>query len=74
MILIWWYISDFFLFVYEIISSVISWFIEIFVLIGTCLAFVFEFIVELPVIITIPIIGVISVSIIYKIMGRGDQS
>lgn len=74
MVLIWWYVSDFFNFVYSLLSSVISWIVTVIGLISSGISFLFTLFFELPYFIQIPLIGVVSISVIYKLLGRGDQS
>lgn len=73
MVLIWWYISDFFGFVYEMLSSVISWIISIITLITSCVGFLIKLIGVLPTAFTISFIALVAVAVIYKIFGREGQ-
>lgn len=74
MILIWWYVSDFFNFVYSLLSSVISWIVSIISVIVAAISFLFTLFFELPSFLKVPLIGVVSISVIYKLLGRGEQS
>lgn len=70
MVLLWWYISDFFGFVFEMISSVIGWLVTVIQLIGSCIGFLFSLFDALPIVFKISLIGLVAVSVIYKILGR----
>lgn len=70
MVLIWWYISDFFNFIYELLSSVIDWILSLISLISFCVSFLFRLVDVLPTAFTISFIALISISVIYKVLGR----
>lgn len=70
MVLIWWYISDFFGFIYEMLSSVIGWIVSIITLITSCVGFLIKLVGVLPTAFTISFIALIAISVIYKILGR----
>ncbi len=73
MILIWWYISDFFGFIFDIITSVISWITNVISLIMSCIGFLGNLFVALPAVFKISLIALVAVSVIYKLLGReGD--
>lgn len=73
MILIWWYISDFFGFIFDIISSVVGWITNVISLIMSCIGFLGNLFVALPGIFKISLIALVAVSVIYKLLGReGD--
>lgn len=74
MILIWWYISDFFTFIYEILSSIIGWIVSIIGLITSCVGFLIKFVGVLPTAFTISLLALIALAVIYKLLGREGQS
>ncbi len=70
MVLIWWYITDFFSFIYELLSSVIGWILSIITLITSCVGFLIKIIGVLPTAFTISFVALVAVAVIYKIFGR----
>ena len=70
MVLIWWYITDFFNFIYELLSSVISWILSIITLITSCIGFLIKVVGVLPTSFTISFVALIAIAVIYKIFGR----
>lgn len=74
MVLIWWYVSDFFNFIYELFSSVIGWIVSIIGLITSCVGFLVDLIAVLPTAFSISFVAVVAVSVIYKVFGREGQS
>lgn len=73
MVLIWWYISDFFGFVYDMISSIVVWIISIIGLITSCVGFLVKIIGVLPTTFTISFVALVAVAVIYKVFGREGQ-
>lgn len=74
MILIWWYISDFFNLIWESFKIIVDWFeilIDIFV---NSFSFIADISVALPIVFIFPVVALASLSLIYKFLGRGDQS
>ena len=73
MILIWWYISDFFGFIFDIVSSVVGWIVSVIGLITSCVGFLGNLFLALPTIFKVSLIALVAVSVIYKLLGReGD--
>lgn len=70
MILIWWYISDFFDFIFDTVSSVIGWIVSVISLITSCVGFLGDLFLALPTIFKISLIALVAISVIYKILGR----
>lgn len=73
MVLIWWYISDFFAFVFDLLSSVIGWIVSVIGLIGSCVVFLGSLINSLPTAFKISLIGLVAIAVIYKLLGREGQ-
>lgn len=73
MLLIFYFIRDFFGFVFEILSSVVGWFVSIISLIGSCIGFLGSLFVALPTLFKVSLIGLVAVSVIYKVLGREGQ-
>lgn len=73
MLLIFYFIRDFFAFVFEILSSVVGWFVSIITLIGSCIGFLGSLFLALPVLFKVSLIGLVAVSVIYKVLGREGQ-
>lgn len=70
MVLIWWYVSDFFGFIYEMLSSVIDWIVSVISLLTFCVSFLFKLVDVLPSAFTISLFALISISVVYKLLGR----
>lgn len=70
MILIWWYISDFFGFIFDTVSSVIGWIVSVISLITSCVGFLGSLFMALPAVFKVSLIALVAVSVIYKILGR----
>lgn len=70
MILIWWYVSDFFIFIFDTVSSVISWIVSVISLITSCVGFLGNLFLALPIIFKISLIALVAISVIYKLLGR----
>lgn len=73
MLLIFYFIRDFFAFVFEILSSVVGWFVSIISLLGSCIGFLGSLFLALPVLFKVSLIGLVAVSVIYKVLGREGQ-
>lgn len=73
MILIWWYISDFFNFIFDTVSSIISWIVSVISLITSCVGFLGNLFLALPTIFKVSLIALVAVSVIYKLLGREGQ-
>lgn len=74
MILIWWYISDFFSFIFDTVSSVIGWIVSVISLITSCVGFLGSLFLALPTIFKLSLIALVAVSVIYKLLGREGQN
>lgn len=74
MILIWWYVSDFFKFVFGLIGTVV-WFISDTVgIMGDCAFFLGRLFLVTPTIFKVSLVALVSISVIYKLIGRESQS
>lgn len=73
MLLIFYFIRDFFAFVFEILSSVVGWFVSIISLLGSCIGFLGSLFLALPVLFKVSLVGLVAVSVIYKVLGREGQ-
>lgn len=74
MILIWWYVSDFFNFVFDLLETVF-WFINDTVGIMTdCISFLGRLFLVTPLIFKVSLLALASISVIYKLIGRESQS
>lgn len=73
MILIWWFLSDYYVFVFDIISSVVGWLVSVIGLLTSCVTFLGGLFNALPVIFRVSLVGLVAVSVIYKILGREGQ-
>ena len=74
MVLIWNYISGFFIFVYELLSSVISWIVSVIGIIVSCVSFLGDVIAALPVVLTTSLVALVAIAVIYKVLGREGGS
>ena len=74
MILIWWYVSDFFVFIFELFSNIISWFDRVFAFITLCIHFLGLLFDALPTVIKILLVSLLAICVIYKLLGRDGQS
>lgn len=74
MILIWWYVSDFFNFIFDIFSNVISWIVSVLSFITSCVSFLGNLFMALPTILKISLVALVAVSVIYKLLGRDGQA
>lgn len=70
MVLIWNYISGFFTFVYELLSSVISWIVSIIGIIVSCVSFLGDVVAALPTVLTTSLVALVAIAVIYKVLGR----
>lgn len=73
MVLIWWFISDFFGFIFDAIQTIVSWLTSMFSIIGSCLNFLSDLIESLPTVLTVSFIGITAVAVLYKFLGREGQ-
>lgn len=73
MILIWWYISDFFSFVFSTITTVVNWFVSVISLITACISFLGTLFNALPSLFKVSLVALVAVSVIYKLLGREGE-
>lgn len=73
MIRIWWYISDFFDFIFDIASSVVGWIVSVIGLITSCIAFLGDLFNAMPTFFKVSLIALVAVSVIYKLLGREGE-
>lgn len=74
MVVIWWYISDFFTVIFELISEFISLIVFICGFLTNCIDYLFEFISAFPLPFLVGGFSIALVAIAYKILGREGQS
>lgn len=70
MMLIFFYIYDFFAFIFEALKTVVGFITSIFSVIGSCLVFLKDFFGALPVMFWVPFLGLVAIGIVYKVLGR----
>ncbi len=73
MVLIYWYITDFFSFIFEAVKTIVSWLVSLFDMIGKAISFLFQVVDALPTVLVISFVGLIAVSVVYKFLGREGQ-
>ena len=73
MVVIFWYISDFFTSIFYIISSLSEWGLILVNMAVKCVGFLLDLVFLLPVSFSISSVALIAVAIIYKVLGREGQ-
>ena len=74
MVVIWWYISDFFGFIWNAINVIVDFFEILVEIITSSFGFIINVAGAMPLILILPISALAAISVIYKLLGRGDQS
>lgn len=74
MILIWWYISDFFNFIFDTLSNFINYIGSVLDFLTDCISYLGKLFLKLPDAFIYPLLALVAISIIFKVLGRGDQS
>lgn len=74
MVRIWWYITDFFNFIWEAIKTIVGFFDVVVDMITSSVEFLLNLASSMPYILIIPLSALIAISVIYKLLGRGEQS
>ena len=73
MVVIYWFINDFFILIFDMIYYLSEWFFQLVNLIVSCVTFLFDLVLLLHTSFTISSVALIAVAIIYKILGREGQ-
>ena len=73
MVVIFWFITDFFTSLFDIIVALSEWGLIIVNLLKSCISFLFDLVLLLPTSFTISSFALIAVAVVYKILGREGQ-
>lgn len=70
MLLIYNYVKDFAVFLYETVAIVFEWLYSIITLLISCISSFGQIIIWMPSVITIAVTALIAITVIYKVLGR----
>ncbi len=73
MVVIFWYISDFFTSIFDIIDSLSEWCLILVDMAIECVSFLLDLVFLLPVSFSISSVALVAVAVIYKVLGREGQ-
>lgn len=74
MAFVYWYVRDFFLFIADLIKTVFELLENVLNILIAAVSFLINVIGSFPVFITVPVGALIIVCVLYKILGRENQS
>lgn len=74
MAFVYWYVRDFFLFIADLIKTVFELLENVLNILIAAVSFLVKVIGSFPVFITVPVGALIIVCVLYKILGRENQS
>lgn len=73
MVLIWWFVRDFFIFIYTFLQTIIQWLSGFIWAISSSVGFLFKIVNVLPTAFTVSFIALVGIAVLYKIFGREGQ-
>lgn len=74
MVIIWYYIRDFFLFLGNIVKFIFDFIVALIDVVKAAGEWLIDVIHSLPVILVVPLVALVIIAILYKVLGRESQS
>ena len=70
MLLIYNYVKDFAVFLYETVAIIFEWLYSIITLLISCISSLGQIIIWMPSVITIAVTALVAITVLYKVLGR----